>query len=190
MKKLLVILSCFSSLSAFSQFGKKILEHTKKETEYRINKKVEEKIDKTVETGVNKADTLLTGKKRKKPIPETSNKPVQPGKTGTENLGNPETGNNELPLSTKNEYAKQVNTEWITEIIFTNINCEKGSKAVQKKLTGTAGVKKVSINLSTGEVSIFYSPAETTYQQLTAIINSLHFTADGKVSQSGKNGCN
>lgn len=183
---------CMAYTGLHAQIGKRILNRTKNNAEYKINKKIDEKVDKTVDKGVNELDTLLTGKKSKEQEPAkppVESQPSTPKTANTPSDVNPPAENSVTQLPTPNRYAQQMNTEWVTDIIFTNIKCDKGKRAVEKKLTSIKGVKSVSINITNGELSISYFASEIAYHTIIHTINQLYFMADGKAPSGNKDGC-
>lgn len=189
----LIAFGLFNELQA--QLGKRILNRTKNEVEYKVNKKVDEKVDKTIDKGINEVDTLLTGKKPKTTQKEPPKPPVDPQKPTTEKEKNTSVANQLNDNTTftdphtPNMYAQQMNTDWVSDVIFTNIKCSKGKQQVEKKLTGTKGIKSVSTNINTGELSVAYFPNQISYAGILDIISKLNFDADSKKAAAAVNSC-
>ena len=191
----ILICACSLPIRLYAQIGKRILDRTKNNTTYKINKKIDETVNKTIDKGINEIDTLLTGKKTKKTEKEPSKQPVespiqteQKQSTSTASI---QTNDNTTiaSLPTPNKYAQQMNTEWINDVIFTNIKCSKGKKAVEKKLGSLKGIKLASVNISNGELTIAYYSKDVSYDTIFNTINQLNFIADGKPAANNKDGC-
>lgn len=192
---LLFMVACGLSLGLHAQIGKRILNRAKNSAEHKVNSKIDEKVDKTVDKTINEIDTLLTGKKSNPTDKETTRQPVEPQPPIKEkentSVANPSTTENTTlsSLPTPNLYAQQMNTEWVSDVIFTNIKCDKGKRSVEKKLSAMKGIKSVSINITNGELSISYFANEIAYNTIINTINQLYFIADGKAPAGNKDGC-
>lgn len=192
---LLLTLACGLSTVLWAQPGKRILNRAKNSAEHKVNSKVDQAVDKTVDKGVNELDTLLSGKKSKTPASEPPKPPAPPPSTGTPTNNTspavgpaPDTGAVQS-LPGPNTYARQMNTAWVSDLIFTNITCEKGKRTVEKKLGSLKGVRSAQVNVTNGELAISYFPAEVSYNRIIEVIQECFFEADGRPVPAGKNGC-
>lgn len=178
MKYLFIIACCFFLQQANAQFGKDLLNKAKESAKRKAEQKVDQKIDATVGAGVDKADSVLTGKKKKKDKKNTKN---------TADQSEIDTNNN--PVGSNEPTGGKINENGEL-IIKTNIKCAAGKTQIENLLRDTDGVNSVSIDTDSGK--LYLSSADSNiYNIVTELIRKNGFEADGKKSTNPKgNPCN
>ncbi len=167
MKLLLLIISFIVAGESNAQFWKEKVNQAKETAKQRAEQKVDEKMQTGIDQGVEKADSVVTGKKKifgKKK------------KNGKKNTGN-------------NDQEEDENESGVF-VIKTNIYCDAGKQLIEQLLRDEDGITSAAVDTGTGKAFIMSATdSQDIYNKIVSIICKKGFTADGKKATAKTNAC-
>ncbi|RYY56832.1 MAG: hypothetical protein EOO09_04990 [Chitinophagaceae bacterium] len=170
MKYIAILLFVFAAQTTGAQTVKELLERKKQEARMKLDQKADQKGSEAIDSAIAAPGTVIRKTKEKK-----ARKKLEKENDITA------AGNNEAT-----EVAPlPVEPEGTQLVIETNILCEQGQEKMEARLRKQPAVYDVSVDISSGDLSIRFRSALLNYATIVEMINNAGFTADDKKPAAG-----